>query len=612
MVRISIFFWIQPTTPKATANQTGKLLRASAGVQKESKNDDRDLHAQFFRWGLTLPVKVEDVTHQFGSETTITHWVRPTSWIKELMRLYPESLTGGLMDVDNIGLQFRSFWKAYRGFHAEHEIFNSNLGSLLHRVIPLALFGDEGRGPKRGQVLIWSVEGVLGLEDLEGSMCKCREAMSTLPRQDVLTSFDNVPCPCTAEETDRIFKQSTNNKNHSYLTRHVLFALPHWIYKMHPEVEQSHIALLVGDLQTLFSQGVEVNGVRWYGAVVGSKGDFKHQVAIGNLDRSYNTIGTTYGNLMCSLCLAGAPGVPFERVDHTPIWEKSLFQDRPWTNRPTLTLLHYDESKPEHLLKLDLFHLWKVGLGRDLAGSAVIVFCRCGLFNDHNAQNEGKDIDSRLMRAHGSFRLWCLSNKKSPGLQSFSKSFFSMKSFADYPWSNSKGSDTTLLNQWLHFVAVLHLNYPTPESRLQERLLRLFKNTAEQSFEAFDICYTHGMWLDRTCAKHLYTRLFLLIRGYRSLAHEAMQQGFNAWGMKPKQHAIHHVAYELRQQLLGGKMFIMNPITWGNEQNEDTVGRLARLARKVSTRTITRSTLARYFLKKKALLKRKFVRKSKR
>ena len=57
-------------------------------------------------------------------------------------------------------------------------------------------------------------------------------------------------------------------------------------------------------------------------------------------------------------------------------------------------------------------------------------------------------------------------------------------------------------------------------------------------------------------------------------------------GMKPKQHAIHHVAYELRQQLLGGKMFIMNPITWGNEQNEDTVGRLARLARKVSTRRV--------------------------
>ena len=57
-----------------------------------------------------------------------------------------------------------------------------------------------------------------------------------------------------------------------------------------------------------------------------------------------------------------------------------------------------------------------------------------------------------------------------------------MKSYADSPWSNSKGSDTTMLNQWLHWVASLHLVSPAAESQPYERLLRLFKHTAEQSF----------------------------------------------------------------------------------------------------------------------------------
>jgi hypothetical protein len=102
-----------------------------------------------------------------------------------------------------------------------------------------------------------------------------------------------------------------------------------------------------------------------------------------------------------------------------------------------------------------------------------------GLF-DHPGCS--KNIDDRLCYAHGSFRLWALAHGKSPGLQSFSKAFFSMKSYADSPWSNSKGSDTTMQNQRLHWVASLHSVSPTAESQPYERLLRSFKHTAEQSF----------------------------------------------------------------------------------------------------------------------------------
>lgn len=458
-----------------------------------------------------MPVRIEDVIHDTDNGSITSHWVRPTSWVKELMRLYPGCLTGGFQDSAKIGLQLRAFWESYRKYHGEHAIFSSPNNSRLDRVIPLALFGDEGRGPKRGQFLVWSMEAVLGLDE-HVKTCSCEQHLSELPPLDIPVQNGNVGDALRQEDFHRACKQSTNNKNHSFLTRHVLFGLPHWYYKRHPAVEHEHIKLMVEDLKDLFASGVDVGGVRYYGCIVGSKGDFKHQVAIGNLDRSYNTFGTRYGNLMCSLCQAGAPGFPFELVEHEPRWAPTMFNSRPWSSTPILTTIDFDSTKPEHLLKLDFFHLWKVGLGRDFVGSCVVLFCRVGLFDDGSA-NESKDIDSRLERAHYSFRLWALVNSFSPGLQSFSKAFFSIKSFADSPWSNSKGSDTVMLSKWVAWVAGLHLSSPTVASQKHVRLLKLVKHTAQHSFHVMEILYDHGLWLHKTCAKHLYWRLFMMLKG---------------------------------------------------------------------------------------------------
>lgn len=559
-----------------------------------------------------MPVKIEDVVHRSGNDCVTSHWVRPSSWVRELMRLYPGSLTGGLTDINDIDLQFRTFWRLYQQFHGDHQIFSSPLQHHLGRVIPTALFGDEGRGPKRGQFLVWSMESVLGLDDMSQKFqCKCCESLSSFPAVDVLARDNprNLNGRVSPEEFERAKRQSTNNKNHSFLTRHVLFGLPHWMYKGNAGIEQKHIELMVEDMNMLFSTGVEVNGIRWYACTIGCKGDFKHHASTGCLNRSYHTIGRTYGNLMCSFCMAGAPGYPYEAIEHEPLWSRTLFSSRPWDTRPGLMMLCYDESKPEHALKLDAFHLWKVGLGRDLVGSAIIIMCRIGCFD---GPNDPKDLDSRLSRSHGSFRLWCLASHKSPGLQSFSKSFFSMKSYADSPWSNSKGSDTMLLSRWLHWLVCLQLNNLGENLKQHEWMLRLLQKTLEESFQVMQIGSTHGMWLTRACAKHLYGRMFVLLRCYRSLAAEALAKNFNAWGLKPKMHALHHLAYDLRIQLKKNNLFIINPWVWNNEQNEDTIGRVSRLARKVSVRTITTRVLSRYFLKKRALMKRKFTKQAKR
>ncbi len=106
-------------------------------------------------------------------------------------------------------------------------MFSLTTDSKLERMIPLALFGDEGRGPKRGRILIWSIESVLGLDDLPKDFkCKCEAGLASIPAADVRTSENEVPGSTSPEEFRKACRQSTNNKNHSFLTRHVLFGLP--------------------------------------------------------------------------------------------------------------------------------------------------------------------------------------------------------------------------------------------------------------------------------------------------------------------------------------------------------------------------------------------------
>ena len=42
-----------------------------------------------------MPVPIEDIVHECDKKVLTTHWVRPSSWVQQLMKLHPECLTGG-------------------------------------------------------------------------------------------------------------------------------------------------------------------------------------------------------------------------------------------------------------------------------------------------------------------------------------------------------------------------------------------------------------------------------------------------------------------------------------------------------------------------------------
>ncbi|OLP90249.1 hypothetical protein AK812_SmicGene28217 [Symbiodinium microadriaticum] len=307
----------------------------------------------------------------------------------------------------------------------------------------------------------------------------------------------------------------------------------------------------------------------------------------------------------CPSTLAGgSPGVRWEELSHHPSWSSTMFRSRPWATPPPLSACPYDTNRPEYLYKLDLFHCFKTGIARDVAGS-VFLFCRLGVYDDTNDCNQ---IQSRLERAHQHFRLWAMASKRTPALRYFSKNLFNVKKMStDYPWSNTKGSDSVLLLEYLRWFTSLLLDtgdHLPQHLQCHRRLLRVLKSTVTHGLEVLHICYSHGLWLPRTCAQSVYLHMMSFLSGYQSLARIALQYGMPAFALKPKWHACHHIAYEVRQCLLTPAPGILNPACMACDQGEDVVGKLSKLAMSVSTRTINARVIQRHFLKKAAVIRR--------
>ena len=568
---------------------------------KDRGNAARNLRRRFDRQQLSLPVSIKRIQHDAAGDITETHWVPPSEWLRVLGRKFPHCIFG---DCEDLGSQLRSFWAMYRGYNPSHPVFTEH-AAHLDCTIPIQLFGDEGRGQKRGNFLLWSFASAIGLFDLAKDWsCDCKDQLRCKPQIQLDGIQRAQPQP---DDTDlQRAAMQMGYKGHSYVTRHLIFGLPHWCYKAYPWVVDKHMVLLSSDLGQCFRQGLEIDGKHFFAAVIGSKGDMKHQMEFGNLTRSYHTFArgrqqTTY---MCSLCYAGARGIPFEDTQDEPTWATTLYAARPWNATPNILLhLPHNRNEAEEFFQLDTFHLVKVGLGRDLCGSGILVLATLGIYDWED--RDSKALPDRLQRAHKSFAFWCAGCRCKPGLRSFTKQFLNIQSKRSFPWMNTKGSDTMMVMKYLRWFAGIELLTPsTQKAEENQKFLRLLKHTIDSLLQAFSIIHSHGLWLDRPCGKLLYTDLMITLRGYKALAKEALGLKICAFAFKPKFHGLHHVAYKVRLDLLAGNQRILNPLCWMCEQDEDKVGKVSRLSRRISVRNQTSQILYRYMLKKKSCLAR--------
>ena len=564
--------------------------------RRQAPNEERDCHSFFKRWGLSLPVPITEQTFELDEgERADTAYIRVHDWLSYLISRNPSLIAGG---SDPLETQLEAFWAMYKHYHGTHPVFARGLD--LGTTVPLMVYSDEGKGPKRGNFVVVAIESPIGLHEHKAEACDCKADVKRAPSQYV--PHGN-PARCSAMEV--ALKQTTTCKGHSYLTRHVLFGLPDWTYKHYPAILEQMTQRVSDELSEIFSSGLQVGGKTWSAALVGVKGDLK-QIAekIAYLTRYYAHLSRVNYHGVCAHCMAGtSPELAFDELAHEPSWASTLHQERPWESTPALCNIPFDSLAPEGVLKYDMFHCFKLGLGRDLCGSLVLL-ARLGYYDDPDGSDSNeRNIKARLNRAYQHFKLWRLASGKTAALRYFSPGLFNFKKISDFPWSSTKGSDTMLLLQYILFFVTILLQRPSlPQGHA--RLFRTLKKTIAESQKAFELMYSHGLWLRRTCAQNLYLRLMSVLAGYKSLAEQSLALGLTYFALKPKFHAVHHLAYEIKQGLQGSGPLIINPIAWNCEMGEDLIGRICGLSLKVSVRTINRRVLQRHFLKKAALIRR--------
>jgi hypothetical protein len=122
------------------------------------------------------------------------------------------------------------------------------------------------------------------------------------------------------------------------------------------------------------------------------------------------------------------------------------------------------------------------------------------------------------------------------------------------------------------------------------------KEAARALNSTLSFLYGAPLFLDRNESLFVYTKGMSFLQVYTSLASEMFSSGrWYLYPLFPKIHAVHHVWHQVREDtLLYG--FSMNPLTASCQQDEDVVGRVSRVSRRVNVRRVMRRTLERHLM----------------
>ena len=518
----------------------------------------------------------------------------PVSVFKFLLEKAPEVLLGG-MDRDGGQRLLEAYWGAYRETHGSHKVFTDHEGSL-RTVVPICLHGDEGRGVRRGNTCVVTAETVFGLGTCDNIQKGEHYGSCTSCTCTSVNLNEKIKCKTPAANTRLASFQEFNLKHHCFLTKYLLFVLPNEAYK---ETDLLHTLLeqIYRDLRQLYYEGIYFEKQYWHFALVGLKGDLAWFAKIGNLSRCFKRLADVAP--MCHECGAGSATQPFEDCQEYPAWRTSIYATRPWEHQPTFVTVPFDSSAPEQAIRRDLFHNSKCGVFRDFIGSAVLLLCHLQLFHEPPGEGVSNARKVLLQRAHGHFRLFCNGCGLKAALRSFTPDFLNCRKIRMFPWINCKGSDSMILIRWL---AVATHGFLTSHPEHTE-ILRMIYGAARAARDWMSSLYSHGLWLTRGCAYAIYRegRRFLL--QYNALAYESLHGcGFQGFAMKPKVHMLAHTLVDFRSWLDRRDVeLIPSPLMWSCESNEDNIGRVSRVSRRMHQASVCTRTLEAYLIKSKAL-----------
>lgn len=265
---------------------------------------------------------------------------------------------------------------------------------------------------------------------------------------------------------------------------------------------------------------------------------------------------------------------------------------------PPLSIIPFSDSFPASLYRRDMFHVVKHGFGREICASVLLLLCHLTYFD---WEGDTRNLPDRLSRSFMMFKMWCAAEHKTTSLKHFTKANLHVTG-SPFPYLGGKGSDCTMVLMFLQWYLLLCLKgIKAPD---HQPILRVVLQLTESILNFISVQYSHDLWLPSKCAEFMYLEGLVALRAYNYAAQFALELGKPYFGMRPKFHSLAETVFETKQHIDQGDEFILNPVTFNCEVNEDFIGRISRISRRVSSRLCTQRTLQRYGLGFKARLTR--------
>ena len=587
---------------------SGQVGSVHTSERSRDANASRNSRRMIERLGLRWKIPISELIFEVEGHPIVIPYISPIDLMKYLLECHREILLGGFKNLDDGVDLLKGWWQNFQRMQPTHQVFQHRDSQELGYTVPLYLYGDEGKGKKRGNTAVFSIETPFGLhtalQKRDGK--HCLDCKKCCPTNQTVEKFK--PLVEQPAERDTIGFATTNFKEHSFLSRFLLWVVPCELYKTHPGLIPFIMGKISKELRTLFLQGVVVQNQTWTFAIAGMKGDSKWHNSMGNFVRHFGTKGRKRSLLMCYECLAGSDSRPYEDVSFSPSWKDSVYTTRPWDVPPPVSIIPHDSMAGERLFKRDIFHIMKLGCMRHYVGSVLVSLIAWNYFRILPAPAEGNSADVQLQRAFGHFRLWCHTFSKTPSLRSFSRRLFNWPNYRTYAWANTKGSDTYLLCQWL--VTLLEqLSLQPLLDPSHGHMFTVMIHVGRAALEFFRLLYPHYLFLPRGCAMCAYEHGTRFLHGYAWLAEKSLNDfGVCAWAMIPKIHMLRHTTLELQASLEAGSPLVLSPLATACDQNEDLIGKLCSLYLKVQSRYAMRRVLELYLVKVRVLQRRVDVR----
>ena len=212
------------------------------------------------------------------------------------------------------------------------------------------------------------------------------------------------------------------------------------------------------------------------------------------------------------------------------------------------------------------------------------------------------NIDDRLLRAFGRFKLWTLAEGRQTTFKKFTRQNFHYTA-GKFPYIGGKGSDSQVVLQFLSF----YLRLCVQQGLLHQDHGRLFSSMlqcVEGLLTFLGVCQSHDMWMPKSCATFAYLTGLRSLRAYSVLARHSMGINRRLFCMRSKFHSMAEIVFSMRKCVEANHPWVLNPNCFCCEANEDFIGRISRISRKVSAKLCALRTMQRYGLAFKSRLKK--------